>query len=750
MKNSRSAIIFAVLLFTFTFSVFAQSDSRISKTWEVQKYDIIATLPTAETDRYLNAKAILSLKNASGNAASSLTLRISPNAEISDIKVNNSTADFSKGEEKIGNGTLQRLVLRGVSTPAGGNATVEVNYKLKVDENSGLNAISANGSQFLPLSFWYPTPNSWYFARGADFAPIRLQIAAPNNLTAVSSGIQTANSYDLKLNGQPFFVSGDWDSVTAQNISVLLPKGAIAQNRANELANLASEARTFTAGLLGNAPDVPLRIVAVRRGGGFSSGGTILIDESVLRRQKIDANTATTIAEAVAKMWLGNAVQTNGDGYSVIREGLSRFIATQFIESKYGKEIADLERMRQRTAYAAVSKRDSPLNTVSPLDDYYFTTNANKGAMIWRLLAKKIGQNEFFSVIRENMKDGSLELAELRTAFSAQKTFLDNSLDQITDTNLLIGLPQVVGAETKLALRNTGSVEATVNVVATTANGEKLMAQSTIPAKSFGEVVFKSPNKIIRAEIDADKLYPQTDYYDDVSPRQFEDTDLLLAVKKLFDKQDYVNAEKTAREVLKIVPNYDDVRILLARALALQGKNAEAQKEFQAALDEKLPTARTLAWANVGLGEIAQQSGQNANAVKFYEDVIKSDAEYGASLAARQGRNKTNQQTAIDESVKGYFAQFDKIAVSNRKADIEAVVSNGEVKKFAGGIAGQTEQWQTQILHVDKLDSNTVLVETTLSIKLLNRDPESGMAVFRLSKIGNTWKMSNVEMFEVR
>lgn len=748
MKNFQSAIIFALLLFAFT--AYPQTDTRISKTWEVQKYDVTATLPTVETDRYLNAKAGLSLKNASSSLATSLTLRISPLAEISAVKVNNSATDFTKGEEKIGNGTLQRIVLRGVSTPSGGTLAVEVLYKLKVDENSGLNAISPNGAQFLPTSFWYPTPNSWYFARGADFAPVRLQVVAPNGQTIISSGTQTANSFDLKINGQPFFVSGDWDSVTAANVSVSIPKGSIAQNRANELANLASEASTFTANLLGTAPDVPLRIVAVRRGGGFSSGGTILIDESVFRRQKIDSNTALTIAESVAKIRLGNAVQTNGDGYSVIREGLSRFIATQFIENKYGKEIADLERMRQRTAYAAVVKRDAPLNTVSPLDDYYFTTNSNKGAMIWRLLAKKVGQNEFFSVLRDNMKDGSLELLELRAAFSTQKTFLDNALDQITDTNLLIGLPQSVGAETKLALRNTGSVEATVNIVATLANGDKITAQSTIPANKFGEVIFKTPNKIVRAEIDADKLYPQTDYYDDVSPRQFEDSDLLLSVKKLFDKQDFVNSEKTARAVLQVVPNYDDVRILLARALLAQGKTAEAQKEFQSSIEEKLPTARTLAWANVGLGEVALKSGQTANALKFFEDAIKADAEAGASLIARQARNKVNTNAPIDESVKSYFAQFDKTAVSNRKSDMEVVVLSGEAKKFASGITGQTEQWQTQILHIDKLDTNNILVETNLNIKLLNREGESGKAVFRLSKVGNAWKLSNVELFEVR
>lgn len=750
MKIFQTAIFFTILLFTQ--SIFAQDDSRASITWQMQKYDITATLPTSETDRNLTIKAVLNLKNVSSSTASRLTLRLSEKAEIADVKVNNTTADFTKGLEKIdASRNLQRTIVRLPSVAPNGMVSVEVNYKLKVDENSGLNTVSPVGSQFLPLAFWYPTPNSWYFARGADFAPFQFQVNSANGLTAVSSGVESANSFDQNLKGQPFFVTGNWDLVNANGVAVFVPKGvdAEAQKRANELANLASEAKTFTANLLGTAPDVPIRIVAVRRGAGFSGGGTIFVDEAAFRRQKIDSNNAMTIADAVAKIWLGNAVSIDGDAYGVIREGLSRFIATQFLESKYGKEIANIERLRQRTAYAAISKRDAPLNIVSPLDDFYFPEVANKGAMIWRLLAKKVGQDEFFNSLRANMKDGNLQLSELRSAFSAQKDFLDYAFDQVTDTNLLVGLPQTSGAETKVALRNTGSIDVTINVLGTTANGEKLTAQTTIPAKSFGQVIFKTPNKIVRTEVDGEKLYPQTEYADDVAPQEFTDGDLLLAVKRAFDKQDFINAEKNARIVLQSTPRFDDVRILLARALLAQGKVSDADREFRAVLDEKLPTARSLAWANEGLGEVALKTGQNAQAAKFFEEAIKADAEYGATLAARAGRNKANATTAIDESIKAFFAQFDKAAVSGSKANVDALIVAGEIPRFSGGVAG-AQIWQTKVLQVDKTDANNALVEVELNIKLLNKDAESGTAVFRLAKVGNNWKLSGVEIFEVR
>ncbi|HEX9961100.1 MAG TPA: hypothetical protein VGB00_09220, partial [Pyrinomonadaceae bacterium] len=364
MKFIKSSVTFAFLLFTFALPIFAQDENvRVAAAWQVKKYDITATLPAA--DRFLTAKAVLNLQNVGSGTGSRLTLRVSPSAEVSAVTVNNSPAPFTKGEEKLGTSrTLQRIIITLPTVAPNASTTVAVDYKLKVDENSGLNTISPAGSQFLPLSFWYPTPNSHYAPRGADFAPFRLTVTSPNGETIVSSGTASANAFEQKLNGQPFFVTGNWDTVEAKGVTVYLPKGAgeTEKQRANELANLAVEAKTFTASLLGGSTEVPTRIVAVRRGAGFSDAGMILLDYGAFRRRKTDSLTAMTIAEAVAKMWLGNASLVRGEGYGVLREGLARFIATQFIEKQFGKDIADIERLRQRAAYAAVARRDAPLS----------------------------------------------------------------------------------------------------------------------------------------------------------------------------------------------------------------------------------------------------------------------------------------------------------------------------------------------------------------------------------------------------
>jgi tetratricopeptide (TPR) repeat protein len=746
--NKFISIIAAVLL-TVAFS-HAQDTSRIGATWQVEKYDLAVQLPSAETDRNLTVKAKLDLRNVSAGPASSLTLRISPNATITSASVNGNVVEFTKATENLGSAALQRISMRIPGVAAGAAASAVIDYKLTLKDNSGLATITAASSQFLPLSFWYPTPNSWYFARGADFAQTRIQVTGAT--ATMSSGSESSGAFEQKLFVQPFFTSGNWDKLSSNGVDVFLPKDADAdaKARASELAALASEARAFLVTSLGAVLDTPIRIVAVRRGGGFSSGGTILADEGVFRRPKIDNLTAMNVSEAISKILLSDSLRISGDGYGVIREGLPRYFATQFIENKYGKGVADVERMRQRVAYSFVSQRDSPLIQAAPLDDFYYSAVANKGSMIWRLLSRMVGAEEFNKRVRAEIQDKAVSLSDLRNAFADQKEFLDAMFDKTTDTNLLVGLPQQGTGETKAALRNTGATDVAVNVTATLANGEKMVAPVTIRATSFGEVTFKTPQKITRLEVDSEKLYPQTDYSDDVAPRETTESDLQLAVKRAFDKQDWANAENAAKIVLREYPNYDDVRILYARSLLGLNRNAEAEREFKAALDEKLPTARTMAWGNLGLAETASRAGQNAQVLKFAEAAIRADAEYGASLAARILRNKIAATTEVPNDVKAYFANFDRVAISNRKADLDALVVPGEATRFISGISGQTTDWKTTPTHVDRLDPNTVLVESQMAVRLLGRENESGMAVYRLVRSGSAWKLYSVDIFEVR
>ncbi len=735
----------AFFIVSFCIQAFSQTEQRAAAIWQVKKYDITAST----SDRFLNANATLSIQNIGNAAGSRLTLRISENAEVVAVTLNGSTVIFSKSQEALGtNRNLQRIVINLPNIQPGAKFTVNVDYKLKVEENSGLNAISPLGSQFLPLGFWYPTPNSHYAPKGIDFAPFKLKINSSETL--ISSGTANGSTYEQSLNGQPFFLTGNWEKVEAKGVSVYLPKGAseFEIQRANELAGLMTEASTFTASLLGSISSVPMKIVAVRRGAGFSDSGTLLLDYAAFRRQKIDSQTAITIADSVAKIWLGNAKLVRGEGYGVIREGLSRYIATLFIEKQFGKPAADAERFRQLAAYSSVSKSDAPFNTAAPIESTYYPSVTYKGAMIWRTIANQAGQQNFFNYLK--IMD-SYALSTIKSSLPSSFDVLDFHLSNPTDTNLLVGLPQTNSGQTKIALRNTGSIAVSVNVLALTDKGEKLVEKSSIPAKSFGEVVFKTNSKIVRTEIDPEKFYPQTDYSDDVAPREFVDSNPVVAIKRAFDKQDYALAKKNASIVSQNYPYIDEAKTWMGRSQLAENKYIEAEKMFLSVLTEKLPTSFSLAWANVGLGEIALSTNRKAEAVKYFQEAVRADAEFGATLAGRSGTQKVNPPT-VDESVSSFFIQFDKAVTSARKSEVDTFILPGEITKFSGGVVGgQPEKWETKVIRTEKIDNNYILAETFLTVKRLgNENIETGTAIFILAKVGTSLKLSGIEAFEVR
>jgi tetratricopeptide (TPR) repeat protein len=757
---SLFALLFIAL---FVNSAAAQDNTLAGAAWQVTKYDITATLPAAATDRNLNAKATLNLRNVGRGAGATVTLRINPKAEVTAAQVNGATANFRKtSDEKIGGFQRFTVSLPGSVQP-NGTTVVNIEYKLAVAENSGLNAITPIGSQFLPLSLWYPTPTNPYSPKGADFAPFKLQVTAPNGETVISSGKGNGAAFEQNLNAQPFFVTGSWDAVeSTSGTAIYLPKGAAAdeRKRAEDIAVLVNEAKTFTTGFLGTAPETPaLKIIAVRRGAGFADGGTILLDTNVFRRPKLDSATAMLIAEAIAKISLGNTTSIKSEGYGTIQEGLARFIATQFIEKQFGKEAADVERQRQRTSYVVVAKRDAPLSQTSPADITYFASAANKGAMIWRLVAREMGEDKFFGVVRSQLqsaKADGLTLVQLRESLVLSggdkvKAILAYGLDEITDIDLLVGLPQQRAAETVVVLRNAGSLPVNINVAATSERGERLNAAVNLGARSFGEAVFKTTAKIVRVEADADKFYPQFDYSNDFAPREITENDWSAAIAVSFNRQEFPKAEATARKILAVQPRHDDARTWLGRALIEQNRLDDAEKEFTAALSERLPTAKTLAWANIGLGEIALRRNQNANAAKFFDSAVRADAEYASNLAARQGRLKAETAPTADEAAKTFFAAFDKAVITARKAEVDNYILNGELTKFSGGITGnQPEIWQTKVLRTEQLDSNRVAVDASLDVKVINQDPKSGTALFILARTANGWRLADVDLFEVR
>ena len=759
-------IVCSVCYFIPPTSVGAQDEPRAA--WQATNFDI--TVNNLGAELALNARAVVTFRNVGRGAGSTLSLRINAKADIKALSIGGATAAYRSVPEPRGGAQRLTITLPGAIAPNEA-VTATVEYRLPLAENSGLAAISPVGSQFLPLSLWYPTANTPFAARGADYAPFRVTVTGAS---AISSGTEKSvngNSiFEQSLNGQPFFVAGTWDRVdgsgAAKDITAFLPRGASPDDRkqAEALIGLANDARSFFAGLFGAAPAVPLRLIAVTRGAGFDDAGTMLLGEGAFHRKRIDAGTAVSIAEAVARLWIGAETPVRGEGHGVLHEGLPRFVAALFIEKEFGAEAAEAERGRQRLAYSAIAKRDVALSRTTPLDNTYFNSVANKGAMVWRLVDHVVGRDTFVSALRALLlsaktdADG-LSLAHARAVFverggASFKTVLDQQLDESTDMDLMAGLAHLEGGQWVAALRNLGSTDVTVNVVATTDTGQQVSAQGTIPGHDFGQVSFKSASKIVRVEVDPEKFYPQTDYANDVAPHSVELASSLAEATRLFGAQEYAKAEALTREMLAVSPRTQEARIVLARACLAQNKTDEAEREFRQLADDRLPTPATLAWSSIGLGEIALRRGQAAEAARNFNDAVRADAEYASTLTAREARIRAeaaaNATPAIDESAKTFVNQLDAAIRSGRQAEIAPMVVPGELAGFVRGAVGtQPEAWASRILRADQLDSNRLALDVTINSKQLGAE-HAGTAVFILARVGAGWKLNAIDFFEVR
>ena len=765
MKRILGTIVTAIALGLSAGVAPAQDEARAA--WQITNFDITANIQQAE--RTLSVAAILSAANVGRGTGSSFTFRITTKAAIKGVTVGGAAANYRAVPESYGN--LQRVaVTLTTAVAAGALLVINVNYSLPVESNTGLAAISPLGSQFLPLGFWYPAPNTPFTVRGADTAPVRLVV---NGVGVISSGVEKSAAagstvYEQALFAQPFFVQGDWEKVEgageSNNITAFVARGATAEEKkqAEALVSLAANARAYYAGLFGPAPDVPVRLVSVRRGAGFNDGGTILIETGVFRRSKVDSATALLISEAISRLWLGGQTSVRGEGGGLLRDALPRFLATQFIEKQFGREAARAEMLRERLAYSTVAKKDAPLSRVTPVDDTYFGSVPNKGAIVWRLIDHTLGHDAFMVSLRDQLQAGQgnaggINLVALRKALGDRggervKTLLDQQLDQVTDMDLMIGVPQQRGAEWVAALRNLGSTDASTTVRATTATGEQLSVEVTVPARNFSEAVFKTGAKPVRLEIDPEKLYPQLDYANDSAPRSRDLQEAVGEATRQFGAQDYGKAETIAREVLGQAPNMQEARIVLARALLGQDKTEEAEKLFRSALEETLPTPAALAWANIGLGEISLRKGQAPEAAKRFNEAVRADAEYASSLAARAGRIKAEtaaNSLPVDGAVRSFVAQLDQAIVSGKKTELDSRVVSGELVRFVNGVVGtQPEIWQTRVLRTEQLDANLVAADVSLDTKELGRQ-RAGTAVLTLARVGGSWKLLGIDLFEV-
>src|SRR5438128_927383 len=98
MKTLRLFLVLSLLPIYSPLALKAQDEQTASAAWQVTKFDITVNAPTM-TERVLPARAILTARNVGRGTGSTLSLRISPKAEVKSVTVNDAPATFISREE---------------------------------------------------------------------------------------------------------------------------------------------------------------------------------------------------------------------------------------------------------------------------------------------------------------------------------------------------------------------------------------------------------------------------------------------------------------------------------------------------------------------------------------------------------------------------------------------------------------------------------------------------------------------------
>jgi TolA-binding protein len=384
----------------------------------------------------------------------------------------------------------------------------------------------------------------------------------------------------------------------------------------------------------------------------------------------------------------------------------------------------------------------------------------SKGPLVYRLIAETAGREKLLAAVKSLFAGPQTKIvttdnlrAALTTGSPEVEKIFQQWVDSIVEPDLIIGSPlasEKPGVQV-INLRNLGTGDVTVKVVAVTASNKQIATSVVVPSENLAAAEIQTNEKIVSVEVDPEKLIIQTNYDNDFRESNSKVTrasaqSLLNSSIGAFNKSQYAEAETNLRTALKLEPRNAVLHAWLARTLAAQKKMDEAAAEANAVLKTEPPTA--LAWARITLGQVALSRNQPADAVRHLRSaVVEADdatAEVVAHEALIQAERSAGIAPQVDESVRNYITQLDAAIKQPASDKLFTLVVKNNLKRFVQGITvSRPAAWSTEILHVDQVDANRVALDVGLKVKTEGRD-QSGTAVFILNRVGSAWILEDV------
>ncbi len=218
--------------------------------------------------------------------------------------------------------------------------------------------------------------------------------------------------------------------------------------------------------------------------------------------------------------------------------------------------------------------------------------------------------------------------------------------------------------------------------------------------------------------------------------------------------QQPARAESLAREVLARAPASEEARVVLARALLEQNRLDDAEREFNAALASPLPVPATLAWSDIGLGEIALKRNRPADAARLFDSAARAEAEYASTLAARAARIRAETAAGtppVDEQIKTAVANLDAAIRTARQCGDRGA----DRRRRTGGLREGAHRASRpscgrRASCAPSSSTRTASRPTWCSRRASRGRSQEGPAVYVFARTPAGWKLAEIPIFEVR
>lgn len=245
--------------------------------------------------------------------------------------------------------------------------------------------------------------------------PYRLTVQLPEPFIAVSAGTLVEESH---VNGRasftwevpvaigsPFFAYGAYSVLREQDgeIYILPSLGEEGVQGGRKLLAAMREILSYYKELFGSPPELPTKIVAVTRRGGWGAPFSPLLNETWFTKaaEDLDLSIYKFLAHELAHIWWGNLVRPadlTGSGW--LTEGMAEYAVALSLGHRYGAEIEQRAFQDLRAAYIDMADKDVPLVKQAPYDPVYRDSSYSKGAWIHRMLEGLLGRERYLSALK--------------------------------------------------------------------------------------------------------------------------------------------------------------------------------------------------------------------------------------------------------------------------------------------------------------------------------------------------------------